>query len=208
MGKRTEKAIKAKTSNISSAADPAVSSTTSTRSKSSILKSSFAPSHFQLSLFASVIQGLDSQHLRIHDTTTTRLRCEHAIASKATITCLDWGYFGKDLRDKLHREQNKKRKRSGQINGDISVGTSRNIALGFGTSDSEIHIFSPFEAKVVSVLRDGHTHGIRDFKFADHGLLGNAWSIGGDGKLLHWDVNGGHLLRYNRSRQWDPWTVH
>lgn len=60
--------------------------------------------------------------------------------------------------------------------------------LAFGTSDSEIHIFSPAEAKMVGSLKGGHTQGIRDFKFVDYGLDAQGWSVGGDGKLVQWNL--------------------
>ncbi|KAL9640751.1 MAG: hypothetical protein Q9164_000066 [Protoblastenia rupestris] len=156
---------KHRASNVSSATNPAVSSSPSKRS--SILRSSFPPSSFQLSLFASVIQGLDSQHLRIHDTNSSRLRCEHAIGSRASITCLEWGFFEGDSLDRQDQKRNKKRKRVEQSNGNAGSCNGRNVALAFGTSDSEIHLYSPAEAKIVGLLKEGHTQGIRDFKFSD-----------------------------------------
>ena len=183
-------------SNISSTANPAASSIVQSGAKSSILKSSFCPSLLQLSLFASIIQGLDSQHLRIHDTTTGRLRCEHTIGSKATVTCLDWGYYGENHSDRQHQESNKKRKRNELANGNTPNERARGVAIAFGTTDSEIHIFSPAEARVLGTLKGAHTQGIRDFKFADHGLQNEGWSIGGDGKLVQWDLKKGKAMRY------------
>ncbi len=195
MGKKeTPKGV---ASNISSSANPASSSNTQTASKSSILRSSFCPSRFQLSLFASIIQGLDSQHLRIHDTNTGRLRCEHAIESKASITCLDWGYYGKSRKDQHPQESKKKRRRSELANGDTSNDQPRDVVIAFGTSVSDVHIFSTAEAKISGVLKGAHTQGIRDFKFADHGLHGEGWSIGGDGRLVQWDLKEGRVVRYS-----------
>jgi len=182
-------------SNISSAANPAASSTTQTANKSSILCSSFSPSRLQLSLFASVIQGVDSQHLRIHETITGRLRCDHAIGSKASITCLDWGYHGANYQDQHHKESQKKRKRSELVSGATSGENGMDAVVAFGTTDSEIHLFSPAESKIMKVLGDVHTHGVRDFKFEGHGLHGEGWSIGGDGKLVQWDLSKGKVLR-------------
>lgn len=182
-------------SNVSSLANPAASSNTQTANKSSILRSSFCPSHFHLSLFASVIQGLDAHHLRIHDTSTGRLRCEHTITSKASITCLDWGYYGENHRDRHHQESKKKRKRSDLVNGDVPKDQSRNIVVALGTSDSGVYMFSPAEAKVVGSLKEGHTQGIKDFKFADNGIYAQGWSIGGDGRLVQWDLRKNRVLR-------------
>lgn len=182
-------------SNISSSAKPAASSTTQTANKSSILRSSFSPSRFQLSLFASVIQGFDSPHLRIHETTTGRLQCDHAIGSKTSITCLDWGYHGANYQGRHHKESQKKRKRTEQINGALP-GEGSMPVIAFGTSDSEIHLFSPAESKVVKLLGDAHIHGVRDFKFREDGLHGEGWSVGGDGKIVQWDLRKGRVLRY------------
>lgn len=186
---------KNKASLISSAADPSASSATLTTSTSSISKSSFAPSHFQLCLFASVIQGVDSQHLRIHDTTTGRVHCEHVLASRASITCLDWGYWTREGLDRQSVGSNKKRKRKESSDGDNRSENGNDIALAFGTSDSEIFLFSTSKAEVLGVLRGGHTQGIRDFKFVEDGSLGRGWSAGGDGTLVQWDVKKGKPLR-------------
>ncbi|CAD6566635.1 MAG: Small subunit (SSU) processome component [Alectoria sarmentosa] len=190
--KRAPKAVACKASSV---ANPAASSNTQTASKSSILRSSFSPSHFQLSLFASVIQGLDAQHLRIHDTNTGRLRCEHTINSKASITCLEWGYYGENHRDRQHQESKKKRKRSDLVNGDVPKDQAGNVVVALGTSDSEVHMFSPSEAKIMGSLREAHTQGVRDFRFDDSGTHAEGWSIGGDGRLVQWDLKKDRVLR-------------
>ena len=179
---------RASVSKISAAAAPASSATTKFTSKSSILRSSFAPSSFQLALFASVIQGFDSQQLRFHDTITGRLRCEHAIAPKVTVSCLDWGFYGKEYGERHHKDLKKKRKRTKQANGVISTDDAQDVVLAFGTSDSIIHLYSPTKAKVVGLLKEVHTQGIRDFRFVDGGRRSEGWSVGGDGKLVHWDL--------------------
>ncbi|KAL9028112.1 MAG: hypothetical protein Q9196_003474 [Gyalolechia fulgens] len=183
------------TAKVSAAAAPAISASTTSAGKSSILRSSFAPSHFQLALFASVIQGFDSQQLRIHDTTTGRLRCEHAIGTKATISCLDWGYYGEGYREEHRKDSIKKRKRTEHVNGIVPTDKAQHVVLAFGTSDSEIHLYSPTAGKVVGLLKDLHTQGIRDFRFADAGRQSDGWSIGGNGKLVHWDLRKGRSTR-------------
>ena len=195
MGK-TDKSRSA-ASKISSAAALSASSTTQSASKSSILRSLFSPSQFQLSLFASVVQGLDSQNLRIHDTSTGRLRFpEHPATPKATINCLDWGYYGENHRDRQHSESKKKRKRSDWVNGSRLDDLAGDLVVAFGTSESKIHMYSVTEGKVVGVLEGGHTQGIRDFKFTDSGISGEGWSIGGDGKAVRWDLRKGRAIRY------------
>lgn len=183
---------RAQASKVSSAA-LAASATTKTPQKSSILRSLFSPSQYQLSLFASVIQGLDAQHLRIHDISTGRLRCEHAITSKVTINCLDWGHYGGNHPDRHHQESNKKRKRHAQSNGPGLE--HRNVVLAFGTSQSEVLMFSPFESNVVGTLKGAHTQGVKDFKFVDVSIRSQGWSIGGDNKLVQWDLESGQSLR-------------
>ncbi|KAI4278257.1 MAG: hypothetical protein LQ337_001138 [Flavoplaca oasis] len=183
------------TSKISAAAAPATSAITQSTGKSSILRSSFAPSSFQLALFASVIQAFDSQQIRFHDTNTGRLRCEHAIAPKATFNCLDWGYYGEDYHERQLKESKRKRKRTEQVNGTTDEVHTEDVVLAFGTSESEIHLFSPNSAKTVGILKDVHSRGIRDFKFVDAGKGLSAWSIGGDGKLVQWDLRKGKSIK-------------
>ena len=187
-------------SKISSAAALASSSTTQTASKSSILRSLFCPSELQLSLFASVIQGLDSQHLRIHDTSTGRLRFpEYPIASKSTINCLAWGFYGENYRDRHHPESKKKRKRSEQANGSRSDEPAGDAVIAFGTSESKVYMYSATEGKVVAILEGGHTQGIKDFKFSSAEMPGEGWSIGGDGKVVRWNLQKGIVIRYQHS---------
>ncbi|KAL8858073.1 MAG: hypothetical protein Q9178_005398 [Gyalolechia marmorata] len=184
------------TSKISAAAAPAAPAITQSTGRSSILRSSFAPSSFQLALFASVIEGFDSQQLRIHDTNTGRLRCEHAIAPRQTFSCLDWGYYGEGYQERHLKESNKKRKRTEQVNGFKGDAHPEDVVLAFGTSESEIHLFSPTAAKTVGILKDVRLQGIRDFKFVDAGRSLSAWSIGGDGKLVQWDLRKGKSTKF------------
>ncbi|KAL8762178.1 MAG: hypothetical protein Q9184_001775 [Pyrenodesmia sp. 2 TL-2023] len=187
--------LRSSVSKVSAAAAPASSSITQSVSKSSILQSSFAPSHLQLALFASVIQGFHSQQVRIHDTASGRLRCEHAIAPKATINCLDWGYYGEKSWEYHRNDLKKKRKRKEQVNGVALVENAQDVVLAFGTSNSDVHLYSPAAARVIGILKDVHTQGIRDFKFVDAGRGAEGWSIGGDGKLAHWDLRTSKSIR-------------
>lgn len=164
-----------------SSAGTAVSSVSATSQKSSVLKSSFSPSQLQLRLFASVIQSFDSQQLRIHNTTTGRLRCQHETKPGSRITCLDWGYYGRD------QKQQKKRKRD-QDNAEGAV-------VAYGTSTAEICMFSAAEGKVVGTLSGGHERPIADFKFSPATSYQEAWSIGEDANLIQWDLTNGRPLR-------------
>ena len=178
-----------------STANPNSSSTTHSQNTSALLKSSFAPSRFQLSLFASVIQGLESDHLRIH-TTAGKLRCDHSLGSRVSVTCLDWGhYHSGNQYDPSSQDFNRKRKRHDLSNGNSKNGDPSNFVLAYGTSQSDVQFFSPHEAKIVGSLTGGHTGGIQAFKFVDDGEHDLAWSSGGDGKLIQWNTKKAKILR-------------
>jgi U3 small nucleolar RNA-associated protein 5 len=175
-------------SKISSASMPAVvSSSTTSSQRSSVLKSAFAPSQFQLHLFASVIQSFDAQHLRIHDTNTGRLRCQHEVKPGSKISCLDWGYYGAAYRAERQSSSKKKRKRD-QDNHEGAV-------VAYGTSTSEICIFSPTEGKIVGMLRGAYERGVTDFRFsrADYN---DGWSLGDGAKLVQWDLSENQPIRF------------
>ena len=162
-------------------AAPSATSSSSTQ-KSSILRSSFAPSRFQLRLFASVVQSFEFQQLRIHDTSTSRLRCVHAAKPNAKINCLDWGIYSKS--------KPKGRRPSKQD----SHHANEDIVIAYGTSDSEVCIFSPAEGKLVGNLTGAHERGIYDFKFSPE-RTDEAWSIGGDSALIQWDLKSNRPVR-------------
>lgn len=185
MGKKTSRP----STKVGSAVSPA--SGLSNGSRSSILRAAFSPTEYQLALFASVIQGLDAQHLRIHDTNTGRLQCEHALAPKETVTSLDWGIYGGKNRD----QSKKKRKRGSDVNGNVDGFDQGDVVIAFGTSSSDIRIFSPTEDKVISTLTGAHEKGIKDFKFTAGRSTQEGWSIGGDNKLIQWDLRTGKSLR-------------
>ena len=188
-------ATKRTASKISSASAPASASVTHKANKSSILRSSFSPSRLQLSLFASVIQVLDSQLLRIHDTNSNRLQSTYKIQSKATVNCLDWGHYD-SKGQQVDKEHSKKRKRSENVNGIRN--NHEDVVVAYGTSFSEIHMYSPREGKLVETLKDGHTQGIRDFKFNDLVPATEGWSLGGDGILVRWNLRHGTKTKYAR----------
>lgn len=177
------KDVQSAVSKISSASAPAVTAGVSTR-KSSILRSAFAPSQFQLHLFASVIQSFDGHQLRIHDTTSGHLRSSHQTKSGSKITCLDWGYYGAAYQERL---QTKKKRKRDQNNNDGAV-------VAYGTNSAEIGIFSPAEGRIVQTLTGGHERGIRDFKFSSGDYL-QAWSVGEDAKLVQWDLTSNQPIR-------------
>ncbi|GBF61821.1 U3 small nucleolar RNA-associated protein [Trichophyton mentagrophytes] len=182
-------------SRVSSAAAPSAASATVTVKKSSIIRSAFSPSEFQLALFASVIQGLDAHHIRIHSASSGRLQCEHAVNPKESVTSLDWGYYGEASRG--DQPMKKRRKRHSGANG-IAAETEDDagaIVVAFGTNTSEIRMYCPSEDKVTGVLTGGHEKGIRDFKFTPKKPAQEGWSIGGDGKLVQWNLRKGSIVR-------------
>ncbi len=81
------------------------------------------------------------------------------------------------------------------MNGNGSNSNPGDVVLAFGTSDSEINLFSTTSAKIVGVLKGAHTKGIRDFKFTDGGRSQEGWSVGGDGKLVQWNLLKGTSIR-------------
>ncbi|KAL4932722.1 Dip2/Utp12 family-domain-containing protein [Aspergillus undulatus] len=179
MGKKSSQKPASKTS---SAAAFGAADATYTGNKSSILKAAFAPSDYQLALFASVIQGLEGQNLRIHDTNTCRLQCEHVLGPKELVTSLDWGHYAG------RREQaKKKRKRPSDVNGTVDGLDQGDVVVAFGTSTSDIRMYSPAEDKIVGTLAGGHIGGVKDFKFTA-GRPQEGWSVGGDHKLVQWDL--------------------
>ncbi|MCJ1362962.1 Small subunit (SSU) processome component [Acarospora aff. strigata] len=194
----SKKSSRGPQSQISSATSLATASNTQAANKSSIFRSSFSPSHYQLALFADVIQGFDSQHLRIHNTLTGRLRCDHAIGSKATINSLDWGYYGGKHGPYNQQQSKKKRKRNHEVNGDAGGDAGGDVVVAFGTSDSDIQMFSPTEDRIIAKLQGAHTQGIRDFKFTNRDDSAEGWSLGGDGKLTQWDLRTGTSKRQVR----------
>lgn len=184
MGKKSSAtaASKISTSSALTTSTPSASS-----SRSSILKSSFAPSYLQLHLFASVIQSFEAQQLRIHDTTNGRLKQQHSLPAGANVTCLDWGCYGQSYRDQRSLNNKKKRKRT--------LDSPEDVVVAYGTTNSEICMYSPAEGKIVGTLRNGHEREIRDFKFSPTEFL-EAWSVGGDGKLVQWDLKNDQVLRF------------
>ncbi|OAX83244.1 hypothetical protein ACJ72_02389 [Emergomyces africanus] len=196
----TKKGSRGPVSKISSAAAPSATPSTLSADKSSILRSAFSPSEYQLALFASVIQGLDAQHLRVHEIGSGRLHCEHAVNPREAITSLDWGYYGRDRDQQQHLKKKRKRNSSG-VNGVANAAAGENdnnagdVVIAFGTSTSDIRMYSPAEDKIVCTLSGGHEKGIRDFKFTVNKPAAEGWSIGGDGKLVQWDLKSGRSMR-------------
>lgn len=158
-----------------------------TSSSSALLKSAFSPSYLRISLFASTILGLDAQRLRIHDTATARLRCEHTFEKGASANSLAWGSLPTSD-DRMGVK--KKRKRISAANND---GLTAVVAIA--TSKSSILLFSPSEGAVVGTLEGGHIGEVRQFVFSGEAEEGKGWSCGTDGKLVEWDLRRKITLR-------------
>lgn len=188
MGKKSSRPPASK---VSSAASPAVSGLTYTGNKSSVLRASFAPFEFQLALFASVIQGLGAQQLRIHDTNTGRLVCEHELGPREIVTSLDWGYYSVGGGKQKEKQSKRKRKRHSDVNG-FDQG---DVVVAFGTNTSDIRMYSPTEDKIVGTLSGAHENDVKDFKFTAQRPGEEGWSIGGDNRLVQWDLRTGQSLR-------------
>ena len=96
----------------------------------------------------------------------------------------------------------KKRRKLDQVNGVLLSGGDVIVALG--THRSEVELFSPAEAKVIGVLKDGHSRGVLNFKFVESGRRSRAWSLGGDQKLVEWDVWQRTIIRYVSPSRAEP----
>ena len=192
-GKKASKAAKRAVPNVSSGTSLPPTSAAKKVAPSSVLHAAFAPSSFQLSLFASVIQSLDADRLRIHDTVSGALRCEYT-PQRIKITCLDWGCYG-PRHDDGGKSRKKRRKLEQQMNGDATSHGGDDMVVALGTDRAEVELYSPAEVKVIATLRDGHAQGIVNIRFQNHGQSSRAWSLGGDERLVEWDVMQRSILR-------------
>ncbi|KAF8427457.1 Dip2/Utp12 family-domain-containing protein [Tirmania nivea] len=167
-----------------------LSSKVSTTS-SSILLSSFSPSHLRISLFASTVLGLDAQRLRIHDTTTGRLRCEYVFDKGTVCNSIAWSTLTDDLEDD-RKTKKKKRKRTSTASKD-SAEHGGTAVLALGMNKGNILLYSPTEGSLVGSLDSVHIGEVTSFKFSDN--QGRGWSCGTDGKLVEWDLRRKTTLR-------------
>ncbi|KAK6359472.1 Small subunit (SSU) processome component [Orbilia brochopaga] len=172
---------------------------TSLSTASPILQSAFAPSWSKLSLFTSVLRGLDAQRLRCHDTATSRLQCEHVFDKNVEITSLSWGSLAEPDRD-AGKKQKKKRKRASDANDAIVADADGNdsdgaqVVIAATSNTGKIFLYSPVQAEIVSTLEGGHVGPVTDFQFAESTKGVRAWSCGGN-KLVEWDVKKGAPIR-------------
>ena len=185
MSKKTARGSTSKSSGTtSSAAAPRQGQKVS---KSSISKSSFCPSSFQLALLRPSSKVSSPNSYGSTRTSSGRLRSYHNALPGSRITCLDWGYYGSAEGERQNGENQRKRKRTAD--------KSEAAVLAYGTSTSEICLFSISEGSVVAKLENGHERGVSDFKFAPYDYS-EAWSVGGDGNLIQWDIPSQNAKRF------------
>lgn len=143
-----------------------------------------------MSLFASTILGLDAHRLRIHDTTTGRLRCEYTLEKGVSVNSLAWGSIpAPDDR----KGAKKKRKRISATNGEDAAGSTAIVAIA--TSKGSILLFSPSEGALIGALEGGHIGEVQQFVFSGESEESKGWSCGIDGKLVEWDLRRKITLR-------------
>lgn len=171
----------AKPSNLSSKL-----STSKLSAASAVQKASFSPASLHLSLFASLIDGVDSQRLRVHDSANGRLRCDYAIDRGVTCNSLSWS----TLDDGGKKKRKRKRVEEGNVKGDVD-----NVVIALGTNKGSILLFSPTEASLIGKLEGGHVGAVADFKFAGGGKGYSGWSCGSDGKLVEWNWKTQQVVR-------------
>ncbi|KAI5801851.1 Dip2/Utp12 family-domain-containing protein, partial [Pyronema domesticum] len=150
-------------------------------SAQTLTSSAFSPASLKLSLYASVILGLDAYRLRIHDTNTGRLRCEHVFEKGVSVNSLEWG----TLPSKDKKNSKKKRKRLSNATG-ASEDDAKTAVVAAATSTGSVILFSPSEGAVVGILEGEHIAACKSFVFSDE--EGKGWSCGVDGKLVEWDL--------------------
>lgn len=114
------------------------------------------------------------------------------LGAKETVTSLDWGYYPGRQKD---QQSKKKRKRPSDVNGAGGGFEQGDVIVAFGTTSSDIRMYSPVEDKIVGTLADGHEKGVKDFKFTAGRSVQEGWSIGGDNKLVQWDLRTSQSLR-------------
>jgi U3 small nucleolar RNA-associated protein 5 len=150
--------------------------------------SAFSPPALRLSLFASVVHGLDACRLRVHDIATSSLRCEHVFEKGVSVNSLSWGSL--PPKDKKGARKKRKRAPNGAAAGDEDV---KSAVVAAATNRGTVILFSPSEGAVVGVLEGEHIGAVRFFMFAEEG---RGWSCGVDKKLVGWDIEQKFSLRY------------
>ncbi|KAK6535282.1 Small subunit (SSU) processome component [Orbilia ellipsospora] len=174
-----------------------LSQSTSLSTASPILKSAFSPSWSKLSLFSSVLRGLDAQRLRCHDTTSGRLQCEYIFDKTVEVNSLTWGSLAETDKDR----KKKKRKRASDADAAVDENDDEQkqhdgaeVVIAATSSTGKIFLYSPVQAELVKTLEGGHAGPVTDFQFVESSKSVRAWSCGGN-KLVEWDVKKGASIR-------------
>jgi len=171
-----------------------------TANPSPLLKTAFS-SYTQSPFFASIIRGLDAQRLRVHDISTSRLRCEHVFENGITVNSLAWGTLGSLNSNSKNK---KKRKRSSVSGGNViesdddeddeEEADASQVVIGIATNKGKTYIFSPSQSAIVTTLEGGHSGNVYDFQFHSDGKKTTGWSTDGD-KLIEWDITRGNMIK-------------
>lgn len=178
--------------NVSTATSLSTANATYQANASVIQKTAFAPSRFQLALFASVIEGLHGPQVRAHDSVTGKLQSQYDTHA-SHVYSLDWGYLGGGAAAASGPLSTKKRKRLDEVNG---IDASRNhVVIAAATNRSEIQFFSAAGTHATTSLQTPHASGVKDFKFTKYGLSEEGWSLGMDKKLVQWNLRDQAAIR-------------
>ncbi|CUS07115.1 unnamed protein product [Tuber aestivum] len=162
---------------------PPMSDSINSFSAQSILASAFSPSPLQLSLFASVVLGLDAQCLRIHDIVANRLRCELTLDKGVAINHLSWGEIP-NSEETIRKHKRKRTGTDGEGRGNTGV-----AVVAASASRGGILLVDPLEGVVVGKLSSaGHSGEVRQFVFSGKKFPGRGWSVGSDKRLIEWDI--------------------
>ncbi|TGZ79670.1 NUC189-domain-containing protein [Ascodesmis nigricans] len=148
--------------------------TTAPSQTAALTASAFSPPSFHLSLFASVVLGLDAYRLRIHDTNTGRLKSEHVFEAGVRVNSVSW--VALPAQD---RKSSKKRRRKEEEE------EVKNAVVAVTTNKGTVVLYGAAEGAVEGVLEGSHVGEVVAF-IADK--EGRGWSAGVDGKLVEWDL--------------------
>jgi U3 small nucleolar RNA-associated protein 5 len=170
--------------------NPSSKLSTLASSSTALTASAFSPPSLRLSLFASVVLGLDAYRLRIHDINTSRLRCEHVFEKGVSANYLAWGSM--PSKDKKSAKKKRKRMTSGESAADE---VSKNTVVAAATNRGTVVLFSPIENGVVGLLEGEHVGPVKCFVFSEE-EQGRGWSCDTNGKFVYWDIERKASLRY------------
>ncbi|EPS36533.1 hypothetical protein H072_9929 [Dactylellina haptotyla CBS 200.50] len=186
---------KSKKQKVAAPGKRSMAQSTALSTASPILKSAFAPSWSKLSLFSSVLRGLDAQRLRCHDTTSARLQCEYIFDKNIEVNSLSWGSLADSDKDRKKKKRKRASDASAVVDDDEEpTHDGAQVVIAATSNTGKIFLYSPVQAEIVKTLEGGHVGPVTDFQFVDSGKGVRAWSCGGN-KLVEWDVKKGASIR-------------